>query len=92
MRRPSTPPRPCPADLRGPATPGTHSRRTPASPEYVQYEGDPGARREHAPDAAGSSTKIRRTGPNPAAATRDRDAAGPSAGRPARRPPAPPAR
>ncbi|MCX4466438.1 cytidylyltransferase domain-containing protein [Streptomyces albidoflavus] len=54
----------CPADLRGPATPGTHSRRTPASPEYVQYEGDPGARREHAPDAAGSSTEIRRTGPS----------------------------
>ncbi|MFE7623391.1 precorrin-6y C5,15-methyltransferase (decarboxylating) subunit CbiE, partial [Streptomyces sp. NPDC057509] len=27
----------CPADLRGPTTPGTHSRRTPGSPEYVQY-------------------------------------------------------
>jgi DNA-binding transcriptional LysR family regulator len=53
----------CPADLRGPATPGTPSRRTPESPKYVQYEGDPGARREHAPDAAGCSTKIRRTGP-----------------------------
>ncbi|MFC7470657.1 PDZ domain-containing protein [Actinomadura keratinilytica] len=37
--------RACPADLPGPATPGTHSRRTHASPEYVQYEGDPGARR-----------------------------------------------
>ncbi|RZE95753.1 hypothetical protein C0L86_19930 [Streptomyces sp. SCA2-2] len=73
-----TPPRPCPADLRGPATPGTHSRRTPASPEYVQYEGDPGARREHAPDAAGSSTKIRRTGPRGRGPAPSRTAAPPS--------------
>ncbi|QKW10636.1 class I SAM-dependent methyltransferase [Streptomyces sp. NA04227] len=64
-------PRACPADLRGPTTPGTHSRRTPESPKYVQYEGDPGARREHAPDAAGYSTKIRRTGPGRPAAHRE---------------------
>ncbi|MFE1288477.1 class I SAM-dependent methyltransferase [Streptomyces sp. NPDC058751] len=50
-------------DLRGVATPGTHSRRTGRKPEYAQYEGFQPARREHAPDAAPSSTEIHQKPP-----------------------------
>ncbi|MFE7072335.1 sensor domain-containing protein [Streptomyces sp. NPDC057620] len=48
---------PCPQSPACPATPGTHSRRTGRSPEYVQYEGLRPARREHAPDAAGPALR-----------------------------------
>ncbi|GAA0300109.1 hypothetical protein GCM10010302_43340 [Streptomyces polychromogenes] len=44
-----------------PTAPGTHSHRTGRSPEYAQYEGLRPARREHAPDTAGTAQDFRNT-------------------------------
>ncbi|MDX3640691.1 hypothetical protein, partial [Streptomyces sp. MB09-02B] len=44
-----------------PTAPGTPSRRTGQKPKYIQYEGFRPARREHAPDTAGTAQDFRNT-------------------------------
>ncbi|ARP68767.1 hypothetical protein LK07_02170 [Streptomyces pluripotens] len=44
-----------------PAAPGTHARRTGRNPKCVQYGGFRPARREHAPDVAGTAQDRRNT-------------------------------